>query len=314
MYGRLMRQNRLFSLLGGDLRDSRRALSMTQADLASRVGCSLPTTRQLEQGRGTLAVLTVAASILGVHLNGRNLPGGTTVGIRLATLRQRRGLSRRAVAAELADVSATTVAVLEASSVGHVSIAVRVAEALGVQLRLTPLNSVEFWSTTAVSSAADEWTTPSWLLERLYPLVGGAFSLDPCSPARRGANATVRARLRYVAEDDGLAQAWRAKSIYMNPPYGRGLPRWVEKARAEVEVGRAATVIGLVPARTDTRWWHEHVAGLACVWLLKGRLAFGDGTAAAPFPSALLLWGGDEHLRSAISRAFPDAWHVPRRG
>ncbi len=91
-----MRQNRLFSLLGGDLRDSRRALSMTQADLASRVGCSLPTTRQLEQGRGTLAVLTVAASILGVHLNGRNLPGGTTVGIRLATLRQRRGLSRRA--------------------------------------------------------------------------------------------------------------------------------------------------------------------------------------------------------------------------
>ena len=143
-------------------------------------------------------------------------------------------------------------------------------------------------------------------------LVGGSFSLDPCSPARRGPDATVKATLRYVAEDDGLAQTWRGKSIYMNSPYGRAISRWVEKPRVEVDAGHATTVIGLVPVRTDTRWWHEHVARFASVWLLKERMAFGDGRVPAPFPSALLLWGGSERLKSGIGIAFSDAWHVPR--
>jgi hypothetical protein len=84
------------------------------------------------------------------------------------------------------------------------------------------------------------------------------------------------------------------------------------KARMEAEAGRAGLVIALVPARTDTRWWHDHVAGKADVWLLRGRLSFGDGTMAAPFPSAIVAWGATDYARSMLGEALPGAWHVPR--
>ena len=106
---------------------------------------------------------------------------------------------------------------------------------------------------------------------------------------------------------------WRAETVYLNPPYGRELPKWIAKARREHEDGRAGLVVGLVPARTDTRWWHEDIAGHSDVWLLKGRLAFGDGAAPAPFPSALVVWGAGDPHREQISAAFSDAWLVRSR-
>lgn len=131
--------------------------------------------------------------------------------------------------------------------------------------------------------------------------------MTPALPGRRG---PVRARLRYTAEDDGLALPWRG-TVFVNPPYGRQLTLWVAKARREVEKGRTSLVITLVPARTDTRWWHDHVVGRADVWMLRGRLAFGDGSQAPPFPSAVVAWGADEEHRARMAAAFPDAWNVP---
>ncbi|MFC7551151.1 DNA N-6-adenine-methyltransferase [Pseudoroseomonas wenyumeiae] len=83
-----------------------------------------------------------------------------------------------------------------------------------------------------------------------------------------------------MAEDDSLRLPWYG-SVFMNPPYGRELPRWVAKARTEAEAGRASVVFGLIPARTDTRWWHDYIAAVADIWMLRGRLAFGDGTQPA---------------------------------
>ena len=71
--------------------------------------------------------------------------------------------------------------------------------------------------------------------------------------------------------------------------------------------------VALVPARTDTRWWHESFVGAADVWLLRGRLAFGDGKAAAPFPSAIVVWGAEPIVIRALDKAFAGSWHVARR-
>jgi phage N-6-adenine-methyltransferase len=155
-----------------------------------------------------------------------------------------------------------------------------------------------------------DWATPPEVLERLYDVVGGRFDLDPCSPGK--ARSRVRARTHYTEQDDGLSLPWHG-AVFMNPPYGGRITAWTAKARVEAAAGHAACVFGLVPARTDTRWWHRDVAGIAHVWLLRGRLAFGDGTQSAPFPSALILWGGDHELARRIAGAFPDAQHVPRR-
>jgi site-specific DNA-methyltransferase (adenine-specific) len=92
----------------------------------------------------------------------------------------------------------------------------------------------------------------------------------------------------FTPDDDGLAQCWDGERVFMNPPYGRHIGKWVQKA-ATAE----ALVVCLLPARTDTRWWHDFVArpGVFVVFL-KGRLRFGDGPNSAPFPSALVIFAG----------------------
>ena len=94
-------------------------------------------------------------------------------------------------------------------------------------------------------------------------------------------------------------------------PYGRQLRLWVAKAHAEAASGRAGTVFGLLPARPDTGWWQEHVAGHADVWLLRGCLSFGAGANAAPFPLAIVVWSARPEHVDRMTVAFPDAWHVP---
>ena len=79
----------------------------------------------------------------------------------------------------------------------------------------------------------------------------------------------------------------------------------------EVHQGRAKSVVALIPSRTDTLWWHPHIARLAHVLILRGRLQFGDGGQSAPFPSALAVWGADAQAIAQLREAFPDAWFVP---
>lgn len=305
-----MRQIPFHSRLGRRLRDARRSTRTSQADLARRVGCSVPTLRQAELGQGGVAVFLSAADGLGLELAGRSLPPGENLGARLRALRQRQRLSQRDLAAT-AQCSPTTVAAVERNVLGHLAVLERVGEALGAGLTLVGQGrQPTFVGNAATSSAHHGWETPPDFLERLYPLVTGRFDLDPCSPGK--GRSRVRARTHYTEEDDGLSLPWHGKA-FMNPPYGKALPAWTAKAHAEIVAGHASLVLGLIPARTDTRWWHRDVAGVAHVWLLKGRLAFGDGTQSAPFPSALIVWGGSDDLVQRISTAFPDAQHVPRR-
>jgi hypothetical protein len=97
----------------------------------------------------------------------------------------------------------------------------------------------------------------------------------------------VRARVLLTVNDDGLHAKWFG-TVFCNPPYGRSLSRWISKCATEADNG--TTIVALIPSRTDTRYWHEHVAGKADIWMLKGRLRFGDGAAPSPFPSAIILW------------------------
>jgi hypothetical protein len=133
--------------------------------------------------------------------------------------------------------------------------------------------------------------------------------LDPCSPVASRSRAPVKARMRYTVQDDGLVLPWCGR-VFVNPPYGRALPRWVAKATREVKQGHAAVVVMLMPARTDTAYWHTYVADTASIVFLRGRLRFSDGEQAAPFPSALVMWGGTPALIAGVREALPEAWHV----
>lgn len=131
------------------------------------------------------------------------------------------------------------------------------------------------------SSKTPEWATPLPLF-RSIEAEEGPFDVDVCANA---GNAKVPRF--FSVEDDGLAQPWRGV-CWMNPPYGREISKWVKKARESAEAG--AKVVCLLPARTDTRWWHDHIEGRARVRFLKGRVHF-NGTGPAPFPSVVVVFG-----------------------
>src|SRR5215813_4490178 len=153
---------------------------------------------------------------------------------------------------------------------------------------------------------AETWTTPQELLEPLYS-VFGAFDLDPFSPTSNQLIPPVKAKVHYTETDDGLSLPWFGVT-FMNPPYGRSIHHWTAKAKAEVEQGNAEVIIGLVPARPDTLYWHRDIAGSASVLFLQGRLKFGNAEQVAPFPSCLVVWGGSDDLLTKLQAVFPESW------
>lgn len=129
------------------------------------------------------------------------------------------------------------------------------------------------------SQKTDVWATPEHVFDVLNEEFG--FTLDPCT---NGENA--KCGKFYTESEDGLAQDWGGEVVFMNPPYS-DCKGWMKKAMESARCG--AIVVCLVPARTDTKWWHEYAMN-GEIRLIKGRLKFGDGKGNAPFPSAVIVF------------------------
>ncbi len=130
------------------------------------------------------------------------------------------------------------------------------------------------------SSLTNEWTTPRDLFDELDAEF--SFTLDAAST-----NENALCADHYTERDDGLSKPW-AGSVWLNPPYGSEIGKWMKKA---AETNRGGVTVCLVPARTDTAWWHEYVVGHATeVRFIRGRLKFGGSQSGAPFPSAVVIY------------------------
>lgn len=287
--------------LGAALREARRGAGLSRGAMAERAGVSLSAAKAAEAGGGTVQTFQALAQAVGHRLAAKAVGGGMAG---LAVLRGRQ-MSQRAAGAA-AGLSRGAVATVErGDAAGQFVSLVKYCEAVGAGLALVPAGALPFFTATGNASVWHGWETPAALFDAIEA-GAGAFDLDPCAPDRPG---TVRAVRRYTVADDGLGREWRGR-VFMNPPYGRALPRWLAKAAAEAEAG--AEVVGLIPARTDTAAWHKHVAGRADVLMLRGRVAFGDGAQAAPFPSAVILWGGRPETLAGLREALPGSWFIPR--
>lgn len=163
------------------------------------------------------------------------------------------------------------------------------------------------------SSKKSTWETPQWILDRLGPI-----SLDPCTNFNNptGANTICVSPEEWnerldsgawgdaAAYRDGLSRDWVSLSnsflVYVNPPYGRGIGKWLEKGLT------CENIAYLLPARTDTKWFHEYNKHFDVGLFLKGRLVFKGAVGKngkpqpAPFPS-MLLYRGD---RDWFTKAF----------
>lgn len=127
------------------------------------------------------------------------------------------------------------------------------------------------------SSKTELWATPQKFFDDMAAQYG-PFDIDVCADA-----GNAKCPVYFDKAADGLAQTWIGK-CWMNPPYGRDIGKWMKKASES-----GATVVCLVPARTDTKWWHDY-AMKGEITFIKGRLKFGNAVNSAPFPSAVVVF------------------------
>lgn len=132
------------------------------------------------------------------------------------------------------------------------------------------------------SSATGEWETPQDLFDFLDGLFH--FTLDAAASVENAKCARY-----FTKEDDALVQTWSGR-VWVNPPYGREIGGFVEKGARSVFSRDAEVVVMLLPARTDTAWWHDWVMSAQEIWLIRGRLKFGGAKNCAPFPSCVVVF------------------------
>lgn len=145
------------------------------------------------------------------------------------------------------------------------------------------------------SSQTDLWATPQYFFNKLNEEF--KFTLDPCS---NGVN--NKCAKFFTAEENGLLQDWQGSAVFMNPPYGRVIGEWVKKAYQE-GLKEGTIVVALIPARTDTKYWHEYVMNAREIRFVKGRIKFGDSNNSAPFPSAVVIFDGKQVPKISVMTA-----------
>ena len=129
------------------------------------------------------------------------------------------------------------------------------------------------------SSASEEWETPEDLFNKLNNEFN--FTVDVAS-----SQLNYKCEKHYTQKEDGLVQNWNNEVVWCNPPYGRKIGEWVKKASES-----KAIIVMLLPARTDTKWFHDYIYNKQNIEIrfIKGRLKFGNSKNSAPFPSMIVI-------------------------
>lgn len=145
---------------------------------------------------------------------------------------------------------------------------------------------------TMLSSQSNEWETPQYLFDELNKEFN--FNFDPCATKEN-----AKCKYYCTKEENGLDRDWDGYRIFCNPPYGTDTPKWVKKA-SEAKDG---TVVLLIPARTDTKYFHQYIYHKAEIRFIRGRIKFvgnQKGSGSAPFPSMIVIFRRkeqQEHLK-----------------
>lgn len=132
------------------------------------------------------------------------------------------------------------------------------------------------------SSKTDQWSTPQNFYDKLNDEFH--FTLDPCAD-----EFNHKCDKYYTESDDGLKQDWSSEIVFVNPPYGRVIKDWVKKSYEESQKDNTKVVM-LIPARTDTKYFHKYIYHKAEIRFIEGRLKFGDSKNSAPFPSMVVVF------------------------
>jgi transcriptional regulator with XRE-family HTH domain len=288
-------------ILIDDLRAARHSKGLSRAVLAARIGIDAQVIKRLEAGIGTMPNLMLVLRALEYHFSGvargADLP---------AQLRQRRRTLRLSLieVAARTGLARATIAKLECGE-GSVRSALRLLEALAPKARRRAPDRAHWVSDP--SGGRDVRFTPPEFMEAIYAAFG-ELDLDPCGHI--DSPVVAKRRILITEGGDGLTDPWSGRLAFVNPPFSAML-KWLRRADEEWRSGRVKTVVCLVPARTDSAWFHDHLRSSADIYMLRGRLRFftaeGRGD-QAPFPLMLVVFGGTAFQRDRICELIPGFW------
>jgi transcriptional regulator with XRE-family HTH domain len=294
--------------IGNLIRTQRKAEGKTLSEVGDAIAITAKDVCKLEkQNRGSMANLERICQFLGVEWVG--LPPGSSLGARVRTARVRRGWTQEIVAKK-AGISRPAVIRVE-NDRAYISTLGAVLDVVASP-NIRPRKPI----VRQYANLRDARLTPPNFIEQVVHVLGG-IDLDPCSHP----NSLVPATRQYFQEDDGLSREWKARTVFINPPYTMAT-KFMRKAHEEWLSGSAKRIVILVPARTHTKTFHE-IAGDADIIFLKNYMRFWSEQQkpmpyVAPFSSIVLILGGDEALieraRATWGGVFVPKQSTPNRG
>jgi transcriptional regulator with XRE-family HTH domain len=287
--------------------DARRSIGMSQVALATRIGVATLQIKRLERGIGSVTTLTAVMAALDFRLTG--IAPGKDLASQLRASRLRRGLTVVDVAAR-AKLSRTTVASLERGG-GSVASLLRLLKVVAPKARRRAKERV-YWSEGDKADRDVRFTPPEFLAKINDAF--GAIDLDPCGHTL----SPVVAKRRILLEEggDGFVDDWSGRLAFVNPPFSETL-RWLKRAHDQWSRGNVGSIVCLVPVRVDSRFFHEILSFEADIFLLLGRLPFGDirgRSQHTPFSLMVLAFGTSAEQRARWAEIAEGYWMARSRG
>lgn len=248
-----------------------------------------------------MTTLVAAMNALDFRLNG--LGPGSTFGEQLQNRRLKRSFSIAQVAAR-SGLSRGTVTSLEGGG-GSVASLLRLLAVVAPDARRRAPERA-YWGQGDKEDRDSRFTPPDFMAH-IYAAFG-EIDLDPC--AHRLSSVVARRRILRSEGGDGLTEDWSGRLVFVNPPYSAQLT-WLRRAHEQWQVGNVETVVCLVPARTDSRWFQEILSVAADIYLLKGRVRFlnlqGKGQ-HTPFALMVVALGATAKQRARFAQLVGGFW------
>ena len=288
-------------ILPDDLRSARRNKGWTQKTLADRAGVSEQAIHRLERGIGSVATLEAVMAALEFRLTG--IGPGDTLAEQLRSRRLKQGTTLDALAARTG-LTRKTISNIEKGG-GSVASLLRLMERLAPNAkRRAPERA--YWGQGNKEDRDSRFTPPEFM-ENIYAAFG-PIDIDPC--AHRLSPVVAKRRILLDEGGDGLADDWSGRLAFVNPPFSAQL-KWLQRAHEQWRAGNVEVVVCLVPARTDSAWFHHTLTADADICLLEGRVRFLDLRGRAqptPFSLMLVALGATAQEKAAWSDLVGGYW------
>lgn len=284
-----------------EIKKARRSKGLTQRDLAEGLNTNVKAIARLENGVGTMPLLVRVMDALQYRVAG--LAAGRSFVEQLITRRKNLGWTM-VEAASKAGISRTTLASIER---GEASVAalMKYWEVVGQHARAREPERIH-WNIAQAQDKDARFTPPS-LMAHIYDAFG-SIDLDPCG--HPDSPVITDRRICLQEGGDGLAEPWCAALVWMNPPFSAML-KWLRKADEEWSAGRAKTIVCLVPARSESAYFHDRLTHVADILLIRGRIRFltKEGPLpGAPFPLMLVIFGARPGQIERLSEQVEGQW------